>query len=215
MHSDRFILGLGSHDAKVVMQSDEHTEEVCRNLRIAYSTISQKGEAARMKQAILDSDIPNHLDIIHVEGDSINVITGAIEAPYLIPFGIADLNQQFNLLGTPDQRQIATCVKWLSCRLPASLQQFVFTGGQKTYLRHFQIELDHDVYCHRSDFSEFAGQLASMDIHELEANSPFDPAWMHGAIASNCIVLASLIKSGINKFMPSDLQITHRFIEQL
>lgn len=213
MHSDRFILDLGSHNAKVFKQSNEHKEEICMNLRIAYSTISQKKEAAWMKQAILASDIPQHLDIIHVEGDSIHVITGESEAPYLIPFGIADLNQQFNLLGAPDQRQIATCVKWISCRLPASLQPFVYTGGQKTCLRHFKIELEHDLYCHRSDFSEFAGQLAAMDIQQLEANSPLDTTWMHRAIASNCVVLASLIKSGASKLMPSDLHISHRFIK--
>lgn len=215
MHSDRFILGLGNHDAKALIQSDEHTEDVCRNLRIAYRTMSQKEEASLMKQAVVDSDIPNHLDVIHAQGDSIHVITGASENPYLISFGIADLNQQFNLLGAPDQRQIATCVKWLSCRLPASLEQFVYTGGQKTYLRHFQIEIEQNLYCHRCDFTLLTKQLASMDIQELEANSPFDPAWMHRAIASNCVVLAGLIKSGTSKFMPSDLHITHGFTKQL
>ncbi|WP_090819597.1 hypothetical protein [Paenibacillus sp. yr247] len=60
-----------------------------------------------------------------------------------------------------------------------------------------------------------AKQLAAMDLQALEAKSPFDPKWMHGVIASNCVVLAGLIKSGTTKFMPSDLNITHGLINQL
>jgi hypothetical protein len=277
MHSDKLILDLGSHSAKVFKKSDdgieqvdvltwelleesevslpsiedklksllctqgsflegplqgtveaigteamrrspllsEHMEEVCRNLRIAYRTISQKEEADLLKKAIADSDIPSHFDVINVGGGSIQIITNECEAPYLIPFGISDLNQQFNLLGPPHQRQIATCIKWLSCRLPASLELFAYTGGEKTYLRHFQLELEQDLYCLRSDFTLLARQLAALDLQALEANSPFDPKWMRGDIASNCVVLAGLIKSGTTKFMPSDLNIAHGFINQL
>ncbi|NOU86472.1 exopolyphosphatase [Paenibacillus sp. LMG 31460] len=218
-----FIEGLGQGDIEAIGTEamrrsphlSEHMQEVCRNLRIAYRTISQKEEADLLKKAIAESDIPSDLDVINAGGGSIQIITSESEAPYLIPFGISDLNQQFNLLGPPDQRQIATCIKWLSCRLPTSLEQFAYTGGEKTYLRHFQIELEDDLYCHRSDFTQLTRQLAAQDLQTLEANSPFDPKWMRGAIASNCVVLAGLIKSGASKFMPSDLNIAHGFIRQL
>ncbi|MBP1965956.1 exopolyphosphatase [Paenibacillus aceris] len=193
----------------------EHMKEICNNLRIAYRTISQKEEAELLRKAISQSDIPSHLDVINAGNSSIQIITKECEAPYLIPFGIADLNQEFHLLKPPHQRQITTCIKWLSSRLPASLGQFAFTGGEKTYLRHFQIELDQDLYCSRSDFTLLARQLALLDLPALEANSPLDPKWMRSAIASNCVVLAGLIKSGTNKFMPSDLNIAHGFMNQL
>ncbi|MDD9267013.1 hypothetical protein ACFPES_08185 [Paenibacillus sp. GCM10023248] len=276
MHSDKLILDLGSHSAKVFRKSDEgieqidvltwellesevclpaienqiksllssqgsmpdgdlqghveaigtdamrrspqlceHMEEICRNLRIAYRTISQKEEAELLRKAIAESDIPSHLDVIHAGSGSIQIITHECEAPYLIPFGISDLNQQFNLLCPPHQRQITTCIKWLSSRFPATLGPFAYTGGEKTYLKHFQIELEQDLYCLRSDFTLFTKQLAMLDLGSLEANSPFDPNWMRGAIASNCIVLAGLIKSGTAKFMPSDLNIAHGFMKQL
>ncbi|SDN42531.1 hypothetical protein SAMN04487897_102873 [Paenibacillus sp. yr247] len=105
-----------------------HMEEVCRNLKIAYRTIGQKEAAEMLKKAIAESDIPNHLDVINADGDSIQIITNVCEAPYQIPFGISDLNQQFNLLGPPNQRQIATCIKWISSRLPATLEKFAYTG---------------------------------------------------------------------------------------
>lgn len=218
-----FIEGLGQGDIEAIGTEamrrsphlSEHMQEVCRNLRIAYRTISQKEEADLLKKAIAESDIPSDLDVINARGGSIQIITSESEAPYLIPFGISDLNQQFNLLGPPDQRQITTCIKWLSCRLPASLEQFAYTGGEKTYLRHFQIELEDDLYCQRNDFTQLTRQLAAQDLQTLEANSPFDPKWMRGAIASNCVVLAGLIKSGATKFMPSDLNIAHGFIRQL
>lgn len=218
-----FIEGLGQGDIEAIGTEamrrsphlSEHMQEVCRNLRIAYRTISQKEEADLLKKAIAESDIPSDLDVINAGGGSIQIITSESEAPYLIPFGISDLNQQFNLLGPPEQRQIATCIKWLSCRLPASLEQFAYTGGEKTYLRHFQIEFEDDLYCQRNDFTLLTRQLAAQDLQTLEANSPFDPKWMRGAIASNCVVLAGLIKSGATKFMPSDLNIAHGFIRQL
>ncbi|MCY9661254.1 hypothetical protein P5G65_01235 [Paenibacillus chondroitinus] len=193
----------------------EHMEEICRNLRIAYRTISQKEEAELLRKAISESDIPSHLDVINVGGGSIQIITKECEAPYLIPFGISDLNQEFQLLGAPHQRQITTCIKWLSSRLPASLGPFAYTGGEKTYLRHFDIELEQDLYCSRSDFTQLTRQLALLELSALENNSPFDPKWMRGAIASNCVVLAGLIKSGAGKFMPSDLNIAHGFMNQL
>ncbi|NOV01737.1 Ppx/GppA phosphatase family protein [Paenibacillus planticolens] len=193
----------------------EHMKEICRNLRIAYRTISQKEEAELLRRAISQSDIPSHLDVINVGSGSIQIITKECEAPFLIPFGTSDLNQEFHLLKPPHQRQITTCIKWLSTRLPASLEQFAFTGGAKTYLRHFQIELEQDLYCSRSDFTQLTRRLAACDLSDLEADSPFDPKWMRNAIASNCVVLAGLIKSGTSKFMPSDLNIAHGFMNQL
>lgn len=209
------VEAIGTEAMRRSPELSEHMKEICRNLRIAYRTISQKEEAELLRKAIADSDIPTHLDVINAGGGSIQIITHECEAPYLIPFGITDLNQQFNLLGSPHQRQITTCIKWLSCRFPASLEQFAYTNGQKTYLKHFQIELEQDLYCPRSDFTLLTKQLALMDLSHLEANSPFDPKWMRGAIASNCIVLAGLIKSGTAKFMPSDLNIAHGFMNQL
>ncbi|NQX68589.1 exopolyphosphatase [Paenibacillus alba] len=193
----------------------EHMQQICKNLHIAYRTISQKEEAELLRRAVAASDIPSDLDVINVGGGSIQIMTRDSEEPYLIPFGISDLNHQFQLLEPPLYRQIATCIKWLSCRLPATLKTFAFTGGERAYLKHFEVELEQDLYCLSSDFNSLARQLAALDLSDLEANSPFDPKWMRGAVASNCIVLAGLIKSGSTKFLPSDLNIAHGLINQL
>ncbi|GGA12761.1 exopolyphosphatase, putative [Paenibacillus marchantiophytorum] len=192
----------------------QHMQEICENLQIAYRTISQEEEADLLKKAIAESDIPNHLDVLHVGGGGIQMITRDSEAPYMIPFGISDLNQQFQLLESPSHRQIATCIKWLSSRLPVTLKTFAYTGGEKTYVQHFGIELEQDLYCLSSDFTLLARRLAAMELPALEARSPFDPKWMRGVIASNCIVLAGLIKSGSTKFMPSDLNMAHGILNQ-
>ncbi|TXK84483.1 exopolyphosphatase [Paenibacillus sp. N3.4] len=193
----------------------EHMNEVCNNLRIAYRTISQKEEAELLMRTIADSDIPVELDVMNIGGGSIQIITRTSEVPYFLPFGISDLNQQFGLLKAPNKRQVSLCVKWVTSRMPPSLNTFAYTGGEKTFLRHFNIELEEDLYCQRGDLIALTERLAGMEMTALEAQSPFDPHWMHGALASNCIVLAGLIRSGASRFMPSDLNIAHGFLKQI
>ncbi|MEW9702729.1 hypothetical protein [Paenibacillus sp. SI8] len=191
-----------------------YMSEMCRKLGIPYRTISQKEEADLLHKAIADSDIPDNLDVINAGGGSIQIISKKDACQHLIPFGISDLNQSFDLLESPEMRRVTECIEWVAARLPASLNQFAYTGGELTYLRHFSIELAGS-FCKKSAFTALAEKLAVLELQKLEASSPFDPKWMRGAIASNCIVLAGLVRANTDTFMATDLNIAHGFLKQV
>ncbi|RTE11758.1 hypothetical protein [Paenibacillus whitsoniae] len=201
MQTDKIVIELSELLAQERAKSGR-SEDVSHHLRSAYRTMYQKEETELVKQAIAAMKLPRELDVIHAGDNSIQIFTVNNDTPYYISSGLSDLNQQFDLLQAPHHRQIATCIKWLSCRFPTSLGSFVFIGKTSFLLRHSQIELEEGLYCLRHDFIPFAQKIALQPLEELEANSPFSPAWMRGSLASNCIVLAALIKSGAPRFMP-------------
>lgn len=193
MHNDKYMRKL-SHETEELSSMSTHT------LEQAEARTEDSLEA--LKKAISGTDIPSHLDVIHVGESHIHIFSSTTETPYFIPNGILDLNQQFNLRKAPQQRQIAMCIKWLSCRLPPSLQTFACIGNGLTALRHSPIELEQDLYCLRDDFILFAQQTSLQEIQTLAADSPSRPAWVQEVIALHCVILAGLFKSGASKFMP-------------
>ncbi|MDQ3700593.1 MAG: hypothetical protein M3442_06700 [Chloroflexota bacterium] len=132
----------------------------------------------------------------------------------LLPFGISDLNQRFDLLAEIERRRVADCTDWVRRRLPEWLGPFAYTGGERAYLRSQGVPLAGD-RCDRADFERLADRLAGQPTAELERRSPFNPRWMRGAVASNCVVLAALAQSRASHFLASDFNICHGLIASL
>ncbi|NQX63504.1 hypothetical protein [Paenibacillus qinlingensis] len=200
MHNDKYMrklgtLGRGNNElSDLLTDSTEHTE---------YE--KKEDHLVALKKAVWAAAIPDHLDIIHVGEQHIHIFSSSVEAPYVIPNGILDLNHQFNLKKAPNQRQIALCIKWLSCRLPPTLQTFACIGRGLHALQHSPIELEQDLYCLREDFLLFAQQIALQEIHTLSAEYPAKPDWLQEVVALHCVILAGLFKSGASRFMPHPL----------
>ncbi len=196
MHNDKYMRKLGKLGQGKNVLSDlltntpEHAEHETEDHLVA------------LKKAVWAADIPNHLDIIHVGEDHIHIFSSTVETPYVIPGGILDLNHQFNLRKAPNQRQIALCIKWLSCRLPPTLQTFACIGRGLHALQQSPIELEQNLYCLREDFLLFAQQMALQEVHTFAADSPSKPVWVQEVVALHCVILAGLFKSGASKFMP-------------
>lgn len=199
MHNDKYMrklgtLGQGNNElSDLLTDSTEHTE------------YGNEDHLVALKKAVSAAGIPNHLDIIHVGENHIHIFSSSLEPPYVIPNGILDLNHQFNLRRAPNQRQIALCIKWLSCRLPPTLQTFACIGRGLRALQQSPIELEQDLYCLREDFLLFAQQMALQEVHTFAAEYPAKPVWMQEVVAIHCVILAGLFKSGASKFMPHAL----------
>lgn len=182
------------------------TSEACGELGIHYSTIGQVEEAELIRLAC--HDMAHGLDIVNAGGGSIQIVKRD-NALCLLPFGMTDLNQKFCLNGPPSDRSIATCVDWIALQLPDDVGPFMYTGGERSYLSKLGVALSDDGVCRKADFVHCAKQVAALDEMELETRSPFGPGWMHGAVASNCIVEAYLAKSNTHQFVASDVNIAH------
>ena len=190
------------------------TQAICQKLGIKYQTLSQQEEANLIKQAVAIETANSKLDIINVGGGSIQIIAAATDKLALLQFGISDLNRKFNLTDSPSQRKIKECIHWLKEQLPSWIREFVYTGGEKTYLESIGVPL-YDHRCHEEDFKLMSQKLEKMQMHEIEQLSPFDTKWMQGAIASNCIVISCLEISGAKQFTPNNLNIAHGLISQM
>ncbi|UJF33409.1 Ppx/GppA phosphatase family protein [Paenibacillus hexagrammi] len=208
------VQAIGTEAMRRSPELSEAVSGICGRLGIDYRTISQREEAELLRQALAASGIPSDLDVINVGGGSIQIWLRSGRSPHLLPFGISDLNQRFALLEAPAGRKVRECIKWVAEQLPRSLNQFAYTGGEYTYLRHFSIQMEGG-YCKKQNFAKLSEAIAAADLEELEASSPYDSKWMRGAVASNCIVLACLETSGAGSFMPTDLNIAHGFLQQL
>ncbi|OAS15853.1 hypothetical protein [Paenibacillus oryzisoli] len=190
MHNDKYMrklgtLGQGKNESCDTLTSNpEHVEH------------GTDDHLVTLKQGVWSTKVPNHLDIIHVGENHIHIFSSSIETPYVIPTGILDLNHQFHLRKAPNQRQIALCIKWLSCRLPPTLQTFACIGRGLHALQQSPIELEQDLYCLREDFLLFAQQIALQEIHALAAE------FAQEVIAIHCVILAGLFKTGASKFLP-------------
>ena len=179
--------------------------KVCQSLGITYRTLSHEDEALLIRTAT--PEFSNH-DIINAGGGSIQILPRNSDRLSLLSFGISDLNLQFSLNDEPDLRKTEECIAWVTSRLPNDLSDFVYTGGEEKYLRHLGIPLSEG-RCTMDNFEALTKYLSGLALAELESLSPHDPKWMRGAVASNCIVLACMRKSGAKSFVPSDTNIAH------
>lgn len=190
MHNDKYMRKLDT--------PGQGMNELCDTLTSNLEHVEHGTEdhLVALRKAVWSTKIPNHLDIIHVGEHHIHIFSSSVETPYVIPNGILDLNRQFHLRKAPNQRQIALCIKWLSCRLPPTLQTFACIGRGLRTLQQSPIELEHDLYCLREDFLLFAQRIALQEVHALTAD------FSHEVVAIHCVILAGLFKSGASKFMP-------------
>lgn len=183
----------------------------CREYGAEFDVISQETEAELIRKAVsVDGTLPDTA-VVNVGGRSIQVVLPSSEIR-LLSFGIVDLNEKFNLTDSPGSRDIPGCQDFLSSQLPHDIGEFVYTGGEATYLQHFEVPMAGG-YCDRDVFLRFAEELARRTIDDLMRNSPFDPKWMKGAIASNCIVASLLEYSRVERFWPSEINIGHGVVE--
>lgn len=213
LKEDNYVIkAIGTAAMRRNNQLADILHKICSLIGISFRVISQKDEAKLIKKAIINSNIPPHLDIINVGGGSIQIISNSKKDEHLLDFGISDLNKQFNLVNSRNIKNYKDCIQWIYEKLPLNLGEFCYTGGEKIYLEHFNVPIIGD-YCYQKDFEIFANDLFSYDKDTLLLSSPFDSKWMNGAIASNCIVIASLKRAKANKFYPSNLNIAHGFYQ--
>lgn len=214
-HPEHQITAFGTEAMRRDGELARQVSASCGALGVPFRVISQDEEAALISAAFQAEGEYSH-DIVNVGGGSIQMVLGASGIPqtWLLEFGIVDLNRGFNLLSEPEARDVAGCREFVAASLPQDIRQFVYTGGELTYLRHFGVPLV-DGYCDRYAFADLADRLEQLSVGELVHDSPFDPNWMKGAIASNCIVLALLDHAGLQRFVPSDLNIGHGLAAQI
>lgn len=180
----------------------------CDEFGFRYRTIQQAEELLLIVRAATRFGVPVGLTLVNAGGGSIQMLT-AKNKSVMYPFGISDLNREFKLLGSPKERRVADCVQWLSEKVPPDIGAFAYTGGERRYLLQFKVPMSENGFCRASDFLAFSECISVREIEDLKANSPHDPDWMTGAIASNCIVLAMLRASGAAAFFPTDFNIAH------
>jgi exopolyphosphatase/pppGpp-phosphohydrolase len=209
--SCRSILAIGTEAMRRNQELAVKVAKVCETLSISYRTLTQIEEASLILKAFHGKI---RTDIINVGGGSIQIISRDTKEITLLNFGISDLNKAFSLNKEPYEREIDECISWVESQLPESLSKFTYTGGEEKYLRHLGVPV-LDGECSRQDFERLAKQLSQKPREKLEALSPFEPKWMGGAIASNCIVLACLNRAKVISFVPSDKNIAHGLVSEL
>jgi exopolyphosphatase/pppGpp-phosphohydrolase len=199
------ITAVGTEAMRRDARLEKEIRQICARLGINYRQLSQTEEAKLIAKAF---HAETRMDVVNSGGGSIQIISAPLHQMTLLPFGISDLNRRFNLARVPEARALNDCVEWISSQLPKSQLPFVYSGGEEKYLRHLGVHI-HRGRCESADFRAMTTRLARMEMHDLEKLSPYDPRWMHGAIASNCIVLALLQSTSASFFVPSDLNIAH------
>ncbi|MFB2771089.1 hypothetical protein ACE1AT_17620 [Pelatocladus sp. BLCC-F211] len=209
------IHAIGTEAMRRDKKLENMVSSICQSLGILYTTISQEHEAKLIQGAAIKANITDKYDIINAGGGSIQIVLKECSKPVLLNFGISTLNDRFYLLEPIENRKIEECIAWIKKHLPETTGSFAYTGGEATYLKHFGVPLQADHTCLKTYFSNFADSISNFDTQYLERVSPFGSKWMRGAIASNCIVLACLEKAQTNYFLPSDLNISHGFIEEI
>lgn len=186
--------------------------EACSKLQIDYSTISQELEAEFISRAARRHGISDGYDVVNAGGGSLQIVRLLEQQIRLMGIGITDLNLRFNLNSAPHRREITNCVEWLEAQIKQRPRVIAYTGGERSYLEYFRVPLEPDGHCLYGNFEAFAQEIGQQPNDWLIKHSPFDPKWMTGAVASNCIVLAFMNSSGAEGFLPSDLNIGHGFL---
>jgi hypothetical protein len=177
----------------------------------SYETLSHRAEA----DLILDAfGRRRDCDIVNAGGGSIQLVhsSGAVA---LLGFGISDLNRLHGLDLPPAGRRPQAAVEHVLGHLPAMSATFVYTGGEFSYLRALGAAIAGDGSCAASEFLRVAEIADGMDFATLERLSPFDAGWMSGAVASNAIMRACLVRSGAAHYYASDINIGDGIIARL
>jgi hypothetical protein len=182
--------------------------DACSALGWTYETLTHQAEAALILRAFGDRA---DRDVVNVGGGSIQIVRPDGEA-VLIGFGITDLNQRFGLAGRTAGRRIEEGVAFDDASLPEMRRPFVYSGGELSYLRAMGAAVGEDGRCEASEFVRVADEVDGLDYEVLERRSPFDPAWVRGAVASNAIVRACLKRSGCSHYYASDINIADGII---
>lgn len=205
------VIAVGTEAMRRSSQLAHQIQSVCQGLDIGYRTISHEEEAALIRLAFPEGE---ESDIVNAGGGSIQIILSREQGTALLGFGISDLNRMFDLNGAPELRRLADCIDWVAAQLPDGLSDFAYTGGEETYLRHMGVPLFNG-RCLADDFVRSAERIGRLSLVELEALSPRDAKWMHGANASNCIVRACLRKANATSFRPTDINIAHGLLRNV
>jgi|HubBroStandDraft_1064217.scaffolds.fasta_scaffold25906_3 exopolyphosphatase/pppGpp-phosphohydrolase len=183
----------------------------CTGVGISYETITQEREAALIRRAFCSSP---ELDVFNVGGGSIQIVKR--DGSYaLIPFGISDLNREYDLTSIPSERLVKECKLHIIRNLPSDLGVFIYTGGEKTYLQKIGATLADGGVCTGEEFKRVTHALSLLEVSQLEELSTFGLGWMSGAIASNLIVEAALEVAGVDYFIPSDQNIADGILAEL
>jgi exopolyphosphatase/pppGpp-phosphohydrolase len=207
---DAVVIAIGTEALRRKPELKSIALDVFKLHGIDLHVITQVEEAVLIRRAFLKMHKHFDVDVVNVGGGSIQIVQRNNRMT-LLDFGICDLNTRFRLGQSPDGRMVDECIDWISSHLPLDLQDFAYTGGELTYLNRLNVSTVHS-WCTRSSFETLAQRLALLDEAELELLSPYDPKWMRGAIASNCIVLSLLRKASVERFYASDLNITNGFL---
>lgn len=180
---------------------------VCEARGIPLEILGHESEAHLLQKTMESDLVLAGLFGVNVGGGSIQLYS-ADHGTELLSFGTLDLNEHFDLAGPPDDRRVEDCVSWLMGAMPAWNGEFAYLGEERTYLEHFGVPI-RDGWCDRQAFERLSFGLATCELAELKARSPFDPGWMTGAVASNCIVLALFSLSTATRFRPLNANIGH------
>jgi exopolyphosphatase/pppGpp-phosphohydrolase len=186
---------------------------LCARYDTAFEVVSHEREALLIRTAARAEGLPEHLYVVNVGGKSMQIVP-PVGPPVLLEFGVVDLNDSFGLTGEPRRRDIEGCVAFVRKHLPTGFGDFVYTGGELTYLRSLGLEVPAG-HCERAEFEVLANRLAQLDEAALARLSPFDPRWMTGAVASNCVVTAMLDKASAAYFIASDLNIAQGLVRAI
>lgn len=177
--------------------------EACRAFGWSYETLSQEREAALIRQAFSGRE---DCDVVNAGGGSIQIVEPAGEAT-LLTFGISDLNREFGLAGPPHERRVSEATAYIAACLPDLQRPFVYSGGELSYLRAFGARTSTGGRCAADEFHRVADRVDRMEADELARLSPFDAGWTSGAIASNAIVRACLLRNEADFYYASDVNI--------
>jgi hypothetical protein len=183
-------------------------DDACRSLGWTYQTLSHAAEARLIRDAFA---VEHDCDVVNAGGGSIQIVRPDGHADLLV-FGISDLNQRFKLSGPVEDRRIAEAYDFVRAALPLMRRPFIYSGGELSYLVAFGANVDRNGRCEADEFFRLAAEVDAMEIDEMEFRSPFDPAWVRGAVASNAIVKAMLIESRADHYYASDVNIADGII---
>jgi hypothetical protein len=186
-------------------------DKACSALGWTYETLSHASEA----MLILDAfGAAEDRDIVNAGGGSIQIVRPNGEAE-LLDFGISDLNRNFDLAERADGRRTEEACDFVRAALPPMRRPFIYSGGELSYLVAFGARVEAHGRCAANEFFRLAARVDAMELEEMEGLSPFDGGWVRGAVASNAIVKAMLLHSGVDHYFASDVNIADGIIASL
>lgn len=214
-HCESAACAVGTEVFRRSPQLATAVERICGQLGIAFRVIGQFEEAELIRIACEKSQVPRDYSVANVGGGSIQIVHPRAADLTLLPFGVVDLTRRFRLDADPKRRLTRQAVSWIKAQLPKIGGSFAYTGGERTYLARVGAKLSAEGACTAVEFSRISSRLSEMEMEELKAQSPFDPDWMLGAIASNCIATALIERCACNEFLASDLNIAHGLLTEV